>query len=263
MDFTKEVDLPLGIPCIKMPEIGPLPSIPLPGGAEIKALQSFADSIPTDCSLNFNIMLQLGPLLGSMACLLKILKVVGLLGEFFGAFVPIPNLPKAASAAANIVPAIADLATCIPALAIIRIVEMIKAIIQIIIKIIKCVIDQIMSIVNILSHIDISIAFGNPALDSALNCQKDNAQTTLESIMALIEALMPIIMMIETVASIAGITLDPLPDLKAMVNMNDPEGTVASLQGAIATFQQIDAGLNPNDYLTPDTPAPSDYTDIA
>ena len=40
-------------------------------------MADFTRGIPTDCSMNFSLMLQLAPMMASMECLLKVLKFVG------------------------------------------------------------------------------------------------------------------------------------------------------------------------------------------
>src|SRR5262245_45956645 len=60
----------LSIPKIK------IPSITLPTGGSLKGLADLSKGIPSDCSLSFSLLLQIGPILASMECLLKLLKLM-------------------------------------------------------------------------------------------------------------------------------------------------------------------------------------------
>src|ERR1051325_3444868 len=120
-DLKKAFDLP---PCkaIKLPLPKPL-KVQLPTGSSISAIGDISKGIPTDCSMTFSLMLQIAPLLASMECLLKVLKLIkplidvvkGLpvppvkaiqgLGEAAMARVPCLLLPSPA----NMIPFIRDL----------------------------------------------------------------------------------------------------------------------------------------------------------
>src|SRR5262249_22637936 len=49
----------------------------LPSGGTIRPIPDIAGGIPTDCSMNFNLALQMAPIMASMECLLKVLKFIG------------------------------------------------------------------------------------------------------------------------------------------------------------------------------------------
>src|SRR5690242_5977086 len=57
----------------RLPSPKPL-KITLPSGGTLPGLADMSKGIPTDCAYSFNLLLQLGPMLASMECLLKILK---------------------------------------------------------------------------------------------------------------------------------------------------------------------------------------------
>ena len=50
--------------------------VQLPSGGTLQAFTDVSKGIPTDCTLTFSLLLQLAPLLASMDCLLKILKLL-------------------------------------------------------------------------------------------------------------------------------------------------------------------------------------------
>ena len=51
-------------------------------------MADFTRGIPTDCSMNFSLMLQLAPMMASMECLLKILKFIGAIVGVLKSFKP-------------------------------------------------------------------------------------------------------------------------------------------------------------------------------
>src|ERR1700738_3428453 len=102
IDITVSADLQEAFqlpPCeeIKLPLPSPL-KVQLPTGGTISALADISKGIPTDCSMTFSLMLQIAPLLASLECLLKILKLLKPLIDVVGSLGPPPDpikLPKA------------------------------------------------------------------------------------------------------------------------------------------------------------------------
>ena len=54
-----------------------LPELRLPTGGTIKGVADITKGIPSDCSMNVNLALQIAPIMASMECLLKVLKFLG------------------------------------------------------------------------------------------------------------------------------------------------------------------------------------------
>ena len=59
------------IPCIKLPSGGSF-SISLPFGGQLTSVIDLSKGPPTDCTLIHGLMLQLGPALAGMQCILKL-----------------------------------------------------------------------------------------------------------------------------------------------------------------------------------------------
>ena len=148
------------IPCVKFPEVSADLKITLPFG-ELKAYRDFAAGMPTDCNLAFNLLIQISPLLASMACLLKILNVISSLKEFLEAF---PNIPAVPAKAAKVVAAIGDMATCLPPGLFLSLFVTIKDILELILSFLLCLISQLESILEFQAGIDLNSAEGNPVL---------------------------------------------------------------------------------------------------
>ena len=62
-----------------------LPELTLPTGGTLKGIADLTKGVPSDCSLNFNLIIQLAPILASMQCLFEVLKLLGALKKFFEA----------------------------------------------------------------------------------------------------------------------------------------------------------------------------------
>ena len=76
------LELAAKIPCVELKPLGDIPEIKLLGGVDLQAFVDVSAGPPTDCKLTLNLMLQLAPLLASMACLFKILDVISKIKDF-------------------------------------------------------------------------------------------------------------------------------------------------------------------------------------
>ena len=59
--------------CPKLPEVSDDLQITLPFGGAMKAIRDISQGIPNDCTMTFNLLTQLQPLLGGMDSVLKML----------------------------------------------------------------------------------------------------------------------------------------------------------------------------------------------
>ena len=73
-DLQEMFDLP-DCADISLPPPRPL-KVQLPGGGTLKAFSDLSKGIPTDCALTFSLLMQIGPFLASIECLVKVLKLV-------------------------------------------------------------------------------------------------------------------------------------------------------------------------------------------
>ena len=81
--------------------------------ATLKAFTDISKGIPTDCAMTFNLLVQLAPLLASMECLLKILKLIKPLVDVVGSLGPPPDPIKLPKAIVDFTKAAVDLAPCL------------------------------------------------------------------------------------------------------------------------------------------------------
>src|SRR5277367_4799481 len=107
---------PGGLPCVTLPKLQQL-SVSLPLGGSLSAMADFSVGTPNNCTMTFNLLLQVTPVLASIACLIKIIGVVAALKDL--ASVP-PNpvpllsaLEEAAECIASVAVPIIPFALCI------------------------------------------------------------------------------------------------------------------------------------------------------
>lgn len=238
MDVTANID----IPCIEIKPLGDLPSIPLPAGAQINPFIELGGPQPTDCKLSFNLLLQIGPLFASMACLLKILGVLGKIADFANA---VPDPIKLGKAVPELITSITDALKCFPPLAIPDFLEMIKQIILLILSYLACFLEQVDSILKFKAGLDFGAAEGNPALTDALNCASASADASMQNLMKSLGPIQPILKVVGTVAGMAGQSLT-LPDFSSITLSADGsnvEQMVASLKSSVEGLRGVVASL--------------------
>jgi hypothetical protein len=209
--------------------------VTLPFG-ELKAFRDFTQGLPTDCTMTFNLLLQIQPLLASMACLLKILNVIGKLKEFFDA---VPSPTEMASKAVGVVTAITDLGVCLPPGIFLSLFLTIKEILQIIINFLLCLISQLESILKFQAGIDFGAAEGNPTLTATLQCAQENAQRSAEHLAASIGPIQPLLDMVSMIAGIVGLSIT-LPPLSATFQPGaDMAEGVTKLKESVEMLKQV------------------------
>jgi hypothetical protein len=233
MDVTATID----VPCIELPAISDIPKVTLLGGAELNAFMDVAGSPPTDCKLAFSLLLQLGPLFGSMACLFKILNVIAKIKDFVNAASPpFTKLPGTIPA---LIGAITDLETCIPPLQIPNLLKMLKAILLLILNYLSCVLEQIDSILKFRATIDLSSASDNPELTQSLTCAQASADAAMGNMMLSLKPLAPLMMVLKMIADIAMPSLE-IPDLASLsAEGSDVEKTVAGIESTVKSLRDL------------------------
>jgi hypothetical protein len=233
MEITATVD----VPCIELPKISDIPKIPLLGGAELNAFMDVASSPPTDCKLAFSLLIQLGPLFASLACLFKILNVIAKLKDFVDAAKPpFAKLPGTIPA---LIGAITDLEKCIPPLQIPNLLCMLKAILLLILNFLACVLEQIHSILKFRATIDLSSASDNPDLLESLTCAQNSADAAMGNMMLSLKPIAPLMLVVKMIADIAMPSLK-IPDLASIsAEGSDVEKTVAGLESMVKTLRDL------------------------
>ena len=215
----------------------------LPSGTALTALTNAGQNIPNDCSLTFSLMLQIAPLMGSMECVLKILKLLKPLSDAVTSPPPTPALIK------EIVKAVADLAPCFLMLTPAGMIPFVRDILCLILKVLNCLIGQLKSLLNVMRGLTINLKQAeasdnpDPELIATLKCAQQNVFTSMGHLMQGFEPLQAILDLAGPFMSIAGVGAIQMPALGSAEDAEAVTKVVDTLQDVVATIQQIVDGL--------------------
>jgi hypothetical protein len=222
---------------LSLPDLGSA-QLTLPTGLTLKGMPDISRGIPTDCSMNVNLMLQLAPMMASMDCLLRVLKFIGVVvNTIKNATLPTDLI----SAIPKIVGAADDMLQCLDiAIPGIPICTFLKDLLIVISTMILCLVNELESILKILSGLQLQIAIaeanGNADLLAALNCAQQNAQTAAQGTMQGMQPITVLLSLAGTFIDIAGVSINvsipsavPADDLQAMQTLLNDLGEVATV----------------------------------
>jgi hypothetical protein len=196
------------LPCVEVPKPEPL-TVSLPFGGELRSMIDISQGPPTDCALAHSLMLQLTPMLSSMACLFKVLNVIASLKDFISGPLNPDNAKK-------VLDSIEGMAGCLDiVLTICPIVNMVKDMLKLILAYINCMIEAVESLLNFQLGIDLNAANGNPVLLESLICAQNNANTSMAGLNDALTGIQPLIELMNMSLSIIGQDPIELPDMSA------------------------------------------------
>jgi hypothetical protein len=236
LNVTRLLKLP---PCqdIQLPKPGGI-SVQLPTGAFLKSIADVSKGIPTDCALSFSLLVQVAPLLGSMECLFKVLKLIKPLIDVINGlpFPPVKALADFAEAAAALAPCL-----LVPTPA--ALIPFIRDILCLVLKVLNCFLTQMNTILGVMKGLQLQIslagAAGNTALLSALKCSQQNAATSAEHLAKSLGPVQAIMDMLAPLMSIAGVKQVGLPALGSASDADALQGIIDTMRGVVATIQQV------------------------
>lgn len=239
VDLKALFDLP---PCddIKLPSPSPL-KITLPTGGSINALTDISKGIPTDCSMIFNLMLQISPFLAATECLFKLLGLIAPLIDVVKGLGPPPDPIKLGSAIPKFLKAAADLAPCLLVVTGAPLIPFLRDLLCLIIKALNCFLGQMKTLLGIMKGItlqlDLATASGNTELQRTLQCAQDNAAISAEHLTKSIEPIGVILKLASPLMGLAGVGPIELPSIGSDTDLAALEETVRTLQGVVGTLQ--------------------------
>ena len=215
---------------ITLPSAGNL-TVQLPTGGTLQAFADISKGIPTDCSMTFSLMLQIAPFLGSLTCLLKVLKLLKPLIDVIQGL-PMPPV----KALSDFAEAAVGLAPCLLVPTPASIIPFILDLLCLILKVLKCFVDQMKSLINILGPLNLQLSAaqqsGNDELVATLQCAQQNAQTQAGQIM---NSLGPVGVLLELAGPLFEIAGVPSLTMPAMGSASD----VAALQSIVQTIETV------------------------
>lgn len=211
--------------------------VTLPSGAALTSLANIGQNVPNDCSLTFSLMMQVMPMMASMECVLKILKLLKPLSEAVTSPPPTPKLIK------DIAQAVEELAPCLLMLTPAGMIPFVRDVLCLILKVLNCLIGQLKTIGNLLGGLAITLkdarASNNTELAATVECAQQNAMTAMGHLM---QGLGPIEAIMELAApfmSIAGVAEIKLPAIGSAADVEGLNRVVGQLGGVVETVQQI------------------------
>jgi hypothetical protein len=221
---------------IALPEPGNV-KLDLPTGGTIKGIGDVTQSIPTDCSLNFSLMLQLGPILANLECFIRLLKLIEpLIAVIKGLpFPPVEAIKKFGEAAVDVTECIVKFTT--PA----GMIPFVKDILLLIIRILGCLVDGLESIISVMKGISVDLvgAAGNPTQQALLECAQDNAQRSANAQLQAVEPVMVILGIAAPIFEIAQVGPIEIPTLGGVKGVEEMETMVVALGDFVDTLQLI------------------------
>lgn len=214
----------------------------LPTGGTIKPIPDITKGIPTDCGMNFNLALQMAPIMASMECLLKVLAFLGVVVELVVKIAdPKVLLPEKVTAVVDALPKLAEkgleLMPCInmviaPPL---NVVPFIKSLLLMIARMLRCTAQALRSAIEIMDGISLDLLTaqenGNDALAQQLECAQENAQLAMDGTMVSLEPVMVLIDIAKPFLELAGVPLE-VPAIAS-------DGTLDGMKTALETIETV------------------------
>jgi hypothetical protein len=192
-------------PCSELALPFPKPlKVTLPTGGSMNAFIDMSKGIPNDCSMNFNLMVQMAPLLAAMECPLKVLKLLKPLVDIIQGL-PAPPSPGTLK---EFTDAAVALAPCFTVFA--SIPMFVKDLLCLIRSVLNCLLGQIRTVRDLLAGLQLrmSEAEGNPDLLATIKCAQDNANASMQSLTQSIEPIAGLLELVGTIAKLAGMSLN-------------------------------------------------------
>ena len=215
----------------------------LPLGGRIQGLVDATKEIPDDCALTFSLLLQLGPIMASIECLIKVLKLIKPLIDVIKA-VPDPIklgqvVPDFIKAAEDVLPCVLQVTLGVP--------MFVRDLLLLIAKLLHCIAGTLKSIAGLMGGIQLSIATaqqnGNGELLAQLQCAQENAQNQAAAAMSSMDVIATILSLAEPFLGIAGVSPITLPTGGSVEDAQSLETTAETLLQVSQTLITIAEAL--------------------
>lgn len=215
----------------------------LPLGGRIQGLVDATKEIPDDCSLTFSLLLQLGPIMASIECLIKVLKLIKPLIDVIKA---VPDPLKLAKVVPDFIKAAEDVLPCVLQVTL-GVPMFVRDLLLLIAKVLHCIAGTLKSIAGLMGGIQLSIATaqknGNAELLAQLQCAQENAQCQAAAAMSSIDAIAAILSLAEPFLGIAGVDPIVLPTGGSAEDAQSLETTAETLLQVSQTLITIAEAL--------------------
>jgi len=238
-DLQKLLAAPLCVD-IALPQPGKV-SLQLPSGGTIKGIGDVTRGIPTNCSLNVSLMLQLAPILGNLECFIRVLKLIKPLIDIVKGlpFPPVKAITDFAEAAKEVMECITAFTT--PA----GIGPFVRDILCLIIRMLSCLVQQMDSVLSLMEKLSLSIAAadGNATEQALLQCAQENAQRAATAQLQSVEPVMVILEMVAPLLEIAQVGPIEIPSIGGGESVEDMRAFVTTLEQLVETLELVAKAL--------------------
>jgi hypothetical protein len=229
-DLRKLFNLPA---CSEISIPGPKPlKVQLPTGGSISAFADISKGIPTDCSMTFNLLVQLAPFLAATECLIKVLKLLKPLIEV------IKGLPKPPSPGLLVEfgEAAVALAPCLLVPTPASIIPFIRDLLCLILRVLNCFLGQMKSLLRVMEGLELKFNLaqnsGNDEQLNSIKCAQQNANAHAQH---LTQSLEPIGVLLDLAGALFGIAGVPTIKLPAVGSQTD----LQSLNALVEAIQEV------------------------
>ncbi|MCP4925661.1 MAG: hypothetical protein GY916_06940 [Gammaproteobacteria bacterium] len=225
---------------ISLPEPGSV-SLELPTGGTIKGIGDVTNGIPTDCSLNVSLMLQLGPILANLECFIRVLKLIKPLIDVIKGlpFPPVKAITDFGEAAVDVTECIVKFTTPL------GMIPFVRDILCLIIRLLNCMLDQMNSLLAMMEKLTLSFdaADGNAVEQELIKCAQDNAQRSATAQLQAVEPVMVILEIAAPIFEIAQVGPIEIPTLEGVEGVEQMRSFTTTMGEFVDTLQLIADGL--------------------
>ncbi len=229
---------------LRLPKPGKT-ELKLPNGGSIKPIPDLTKGIPTDCAMNFNLALQMAPIMASMECLLKILKLIG---TVINVLKDATNPVKLVTAVGKIVDAAEDVMPCVEMVTVppLTMIPFVKSLLQMLAKMLRCTAQLLKSAIAVLDGIGLDLITaqeaGNDALAQQLECAQENAQLAMDGAMTSLEPVMVLLDIAKPFLEIAGVPLE-IPAISSGGSLDAMKQTLEAIETFGQTLDDVASAL--------------------
>lgn len=222
---------------LSLPKAGSV-KLTLPTGGTLQGIADATRAIPTDCTLTANLMLQLGPILANLHCVIKLLQLIDPLIDIVKGlpFPPVEAIKKFGEA----VPPVVE---CILALTGAGMIPFVKDILCLVIKIMRCLIDQLESLIALMGRLQLDLEAaqleGNEDMIANIECAQENALCAADASFKSIE---PVMLIMELAAPLFEfVPASPLeiPSFAPAEDIESAQALVDSMKGFVDAAQIV------------------------
>lgn len=237
---------------LRLPKPGKT-ELKLPTGGTIKPIPDITKGIPTDCGMNFNLALQIAPIMASMECLLKVLDFLGVVVKVITKCADpkvlppeklttvLGALPEAAEKGAALMPCI-NMVIAPP----LNIIPFIKSLLLMMARMLRCTAQALRSAIEVLDGIALDFGSaqqdGNDALMQQLECAQENAQLAMEGAMVSLDPVMILMDIAGPFLELAGVSLE-IPQIASDGSLESMKTALEGIETFAQTLEDIASAL--------------------